>query len=105
MGVSSQFDAPAALPRSNSTRYQLDRRLGEPQILSEHCEEKNLIPLPGIELQFLSHPAPVAIPTEIFRLSDLMRYSVALWSYCVTAKVQLNTAIVTLHYLSATGCV
>jgi hypothetical protein len=46
-------------------RYPLDRRLGGPQSRSGRCgEEKNLLPLPGIELRPPS-PLPVATPTEL----------------------------------------
>jgi hypothetical protein len=37
-------------PREKSHRYQLDKRLGGSQTQSGHCgEEKNLLPLLGIE--------------------------------------------------------
>jgi hypothetical protein len=51
-GVSSQIHAPTALPKTKSPRYPLDRSLGRPQSRSERFgEEKNLLPLPGIESQ------------------------------------------------------
>jgi hypothetical protein len=45
MEVSGQFHGPAALPRGESRRYQLDRRLGGPQSRSgRRGEEKILEP-------------------------------------------------------------
>jgi hypothetical protein len=58
----------------HSPQYSLHRRLGGPQSRSGcHGEEKNLLPLPGIEPQFLCRPAHsvVTIPTELSRLPNL----------------------------------
>jgi hypothetical protein len=58
--------------RGKNHRYPLDRRLGGPQIGLDAVEKKkkNLLSMPEIEPQFLGRPAPVAIPTEIFRLVE-----------------------------------
>jgi hypothetical protein len=59
--VSGQFHTHAALPRGNSSRYPLDRRLCGPQSRSERCGvEKDLLPLPGTEPR-PSGPHTVAI--------------------------------------------
>jgi hypothetical protein len=51
MEVSGQLHAPAALPPEEMPRYQLDRRLGEPQSPSGRCgEEKSLAPVRIITL-------------------------------------------------------
>jgi hypothetical protein len=50
MEVSSELHAPAALPtpQGNSSRYPLDRRLGEPQSRAgRRVEEKNCQPPAG----------------------------------------------------------
>jgi hypothetical protein len=45
-------------PQGKSPRFPLDRRLGGPQSWPECCgEQKNLLPLAGIEPQFHGHPA------------------------------------------------
>jgi hypothetical protein len=45
-----QPKAPLVLPLGKSPQYPLYRRLGEPQNLSERCEEeKNLLTLRGTE--------------------------------------------------------
>jgi hypothetical protein len=50
MEVSDQLHAPAALPRGKSPWYSLARRLGGPQTRSgDGGEEKNSLPLPGLE--------------------------------------------------------
>jgi hypothetical protein len=55
MEASGQFDAPAALPPENEPPVPNDRGLGGPQ---SRCgrggENRNFLPLPGIELQFSS---------------------------------------------------
>jgi hypothetical protein len=38
-------------PGERASQYPLDRRLGGPQGWSGHYEEKNLLPMPGIEPQ------------------------------------------------------
>jgi hypothetical protein len=58
------------LTKSKVRRYLLNGGLTEPQKWSEWLgEEKNLMPLPGIELQLLRCPAhsPVTIPTTLLR--------------------------------------
>jgi hypothetical protein len=46
-------------PRRNSPCYPSDRRLCEPRRRYGHCgEEKDLLPLPAIEPQFLGRPTP-----------------------------------------------
>jgi hypothetical protein len=57
--LSGQFYAPVALPQGGekSPRYPLDGRLGGIQSLSGRYKEKYLLPLPGIEAQFLGRPA------------------------------------------------
>jgi hypothetical protein len=48
-----QFAAGETAPR-----YPMDRRLGRPQSRSVRCgEERNLLPLPGIEPQSVGGPA------------------------------------------------
>jgi hypothetical protein len=60
MEVSGQLHAPAALPQHKGLPCPLNRRLGGPPNRSGWTEEeKNLLPLPGIELRFL-HPHAVA---------------------------------------------
>jgi hypothetical protein len=67
MEVTGQLHATTALLRRNSRQYPLDRRGGgQPQSRSGRCEEeKNVLPLPGIEPQF---PCPITTPIEISRL-------------------------------------
>jgi hypothetical protein len=36
-------------------RYPLDRRLGWPKSQTERCDERNVLPLPGIDSRFLGH--------------------------------------------------
>jgi hypothetical protein len=46
-----EFNALGALFQQKSPRYPFDKRLGEPQNRSGHCEdETNFLPLPGIYL-------------------------------------------------------
>ena len=71
--LSGQFHASAALPpgKTPPPRYLLCRRLGGPQSRSgRYGQDKNLSTLPGLELQFLHHPAPnlVTILTELSRI-------------------------------------
>jgi hypothetical protein len=50
--------ATVAIPLRKSPRYPFHGRLGGPQSRSGRCEvEKNLLPLPGIELRLLDRPA------------------------------------------------
>jgi hypothetical protein len=61
----------------------LYRRLGGPQSWSEHCgEEWNILPLPGIKPQLLSHPACslVTILTELSQLLKLVHISTKFWN-------------------------
>jgi hypothetical protein len=57
-------------PRPSSPRYPLYKRLGGPQNRTGCYEEKNLLPLQGIEPRLLGRPprSLVAIPTELSRL-------------------------------------
>jgi hypothetical protein len=49
---SFQIDAPAPLPWREDPMYPMDSRLDEPNSRSRRCgDEKNLVPLPGIEPQ------------------------------------------------------
>jgi hypothetical protein len=58
MEVNGLFQVPAALPPGKEPRQPLDRRLDGPQRRSGHFgEEKNPLPLPGIEL-FVVQPVP-----------------------------------------------
>jgi hypothetical protein len=69
--VSGQIDGAAAIPT-----YPLARRLGGPHYPLGRCgDEKNILPLPGIEPQFLGRPVHslVAIPTEISQPLYVMR--------------------------------
>jgi hypothetical protein len=62
--------------RVKSPQYPLDGRLGGPQNWSGcYGEEKNLLPLLGIKLQFLGRPAHslVTILTELSRLLTYTR--------------------------------
>jgi hypothetical protein len=46
--------------QGNRPRYTLYRRLSGPQSRSgHHGREKNLLPLPGIESRYLSHPSHI----------------------------------------------
>jgi hypothetical protein len=57
--------------RGKSYRYPLYKRMGGAQNQSGNWGiEKNLLPLPGIELRFLGRPVSslVCIPTELFQL-------------------------------------
>jgi hypothetical protein len=68
MKVNGQLLRPGCFISEKSPWYPLDRRLGGPQSRSGRCgEEKNLLPLPGIEPQFLNRPvySPVAIDVSI----------------------------------------
>jgi hypothetical protein len=49
MEMNSQLHAPADLPLVKEPRYPLDRRLRGLLSRSGRCEEKDLLPLPGIE--------------------------------------------------------
>jgi hypothetical protein len=54
LDVSGQLRPPAALPLREESLYLSDKRLGGPQSRSIHCsEQKNLLPLPGIEPQIM----------------------------------------------------
>jgi len=56
--------------RVTSRRYPSNRRLGGPQSQSERFGvEKNLLPLPGVKVRLLGHPASslVTILTELSR--------------------------------------
>jgi hypothetical protein len=71
MEVSGQLNASAALPVSRGSRLQLGK-------LHSRCgrygEEKNLLPLIGIESRLLGRPGSslVAIPTELSRIVSLL---------------------------------
>jgi hypothetical protein len=68
MEVSDQLHVPAALHQEKQPPpHPLDSRLGERQIPSGYFgEEKNLLPLLGIEPK--PSAKPVAIPTELLLL-------------------------------------
>jgi hypothetical protein len=58
--------------RGNSPRYSRNRRIGVPHRWSARFgEDKNILPLSGIEPRFLGRPARsvVTIPSTLFRLS------------------------------------
>jgi hypothetical protein len=62
MEVSDQLHALDDLPPGKNLRCPLNRMLGGPQSLPEHCEEdKSILSFPPIE------PQPVAISTELLR--------------------------------------
>jgi len=66
--------------------YPLNGRLGEPKSQSEFCgQEKNLLPLPGIEPPFLIHPASslVTILTEILQLINRDQMTLLVPIYCL----------------------
>ena len=45
-------------PRSQNARFNLNKRLGDSQSQYEQFEEEiNVLPLPGMETRFRSHPA------------------------------------------------
>jgi hypothetical protein len=53
--------------------YPLDRRLGlDPSSDLDDVENRKILPLPGLELRPPSAVQPVAIPTELSRLTFLM---------------------------------
>jgi hypothetical protein len=68
MEVSCYFISQPLKPWGKNLWYSLDRRLGGPQSwYGCDGEEKDLLPLPGIELRTLSSsPWLVTIMTEIF---------------------------------------
>jgi hypothetical protein len=79
------------VPASRSSRfnpeesrwYQLNRRLGWPQTLSERCgKEKNLLPLPGIEPLFLGCPTHSLVDEVIHSSSCIVCFveSLKLWN-------------------------
>jgi hypothetical protein len=70
MEVSGSFHAPAALPRGKSSRYPLDKRLGEPQRPMDAVEKREFSYLAGNRTRFLDHRAHslVAMLTEVFWL-------------------------------------
>jgi hypothetical protein len=76
--MNGQLHALAALSKEKELPYPLHRRLGGPQS-QPGCvgEERNIWPLPGIELWFLERPSRslAAVPTELF-----VRYHFANWS-------------------------
>jgi hypothetical protein len=56
-----------------SSRYPLYEKLDDSQSCSGNCgEDKNLIPLPGIEAEFRIHSSPklFAVPTKLLRLQS-----------------------------------
>jgi hypothetical protein len=70
MEVSGQLHAPAALPRGKSPRHPLGVGLGEPQSRSGRCgEERNVLPLPGIEHRLLARNSSLLINACIFKMS------------------------------------
>jgi hypothetical protein len=89
MDVIVQSHTPAALLSGKQLLIPLYRRLGGPQSWSEHYgEEWNLLPLPGIKPQLLSHPSCslVTIVTELSQLLKLVHISNKFW----TVYVQLQ---------------
>jgi hypothetical protein len=57
MQVLVSFTPLVLYPWRESPQYPSDMRLRGPQMWSGCCEEKNLLPLLGIETKFLGHPA------------------------------------------------
>jgi hypothetical protein len=56
MVVCGQLHTPDASPEKEP-QYPLDRMLSRPQSQCTYCrKEKNLLPLSGIEAQFIGHP-------------------------------------------------
>jgi hypothetical protein len=52
MEVNTELHARPLYPQRNRSRYPFDRRLGGPNSRSGLCgEEKNFLPLPGIQLR------------------------------------------------------
>jgi hypothetical protein len=75
--MSGQLHAPAALPPGNCPPCQLYRRLGGSQSRSgRYGEERNLLPLPGIEPQFLNRSAHslIAILTQQEKQNEFQNY-------------------------------
>jgi hypothetical protein len=71
MEMGGQLHALTTLPHVNSPRYSLATKLSGPQSWSAGCgEEKNQLPLSGIEPWFLGHAAcsSVAMLPELSQL-------------------------------------
>jgi len=93
--------------------HPLNGRLDEPKSQSEFCrEEKNILPLLGIEPPFLIHPACslVTILTEILQLisKDLMTLLVPIYclldgsaEFCVIVLMKQRFTIYVLSITSA----
>jgi hypothetical protein len=66
-------------PWKNTPRYSLYRRLGGAQSRSRrYGEDKNLLPMPGIETRFLDRRARILVPilTELSRHQTIKLYIV-----------------------------
>jgi hypothetical protein len=88
MEVSGQFHAPAAFSSEKEPPIPLGRRLGGPQSRSGSCgEEKNLLPLPGLE-SLPSSMQSLAIPKKLSQLLFLTN---------VTGKATLFLCLIKHH--------
>jgi hypothetical protein len=115
MKISSQLHALTALPRQHG-QISLQRRLYGPQSRSECCgDERNLLPLPGIESPCIGHPARhlFTIPMGYSGCSVCMYVCMHVCMYvcvyvCVRAYVCMYVCVYVCMYhslyASATDC-